>query len=130
MSKEHAISGVTKLIKDLISGTITALDARLSFASDPILSAASVFSPSTWPSDSSALARFGYSEIQVLAAHFENPLKSRNYKTEGCIDEWAELKLRVQELLKLDPKQKYLALWKRILCESGDNPNLKISLDW
>ena len=63
LNKEQVISGVTKLIKDLISGTIAALDERLSFASDPISLAASVFSPSTWPSDSLALARFGYSEI-------------------------------------------------------------------
>ena len=65
-----------------------------------------MFSPSTWPSDSSALARFGSSEIRVLATHFENPLNSRHYDPEVCVDEWAELKLRIQELQKVDPTTK------------------------
>ena len=51
--------------------------------------------------------------------------KSRHYDPEVCVDERAELKLRIQELQKVDPKQKYLALWQRILRESGDNPNLR-----
>ena len=123
-NREQVIDGITKLAKDLISGTITALKSRLSFTSDPILSAASVFSPSTWPSDSSALARFGYSEIQLLAKHFETSLKTRHYEPAACINEWAELKLRIQELLQLNPRQKYLALWQRILHEFEGNPNL------
>ena len=121
-NREQVISGVTKIMEDLLSATITALEHRLSFSSNPFLSAASVFSPSTWPSNSSALARYGYSEIQLLATHFEAPLKARNYDPEACLNEWAELKLRVQELLRMNPKLKYLALWQRILNESGKTP--------
>lgn len=78
-SKQQVISGVTKIIKDLISGTISALGSRLS---DPILSAACVFSPSTWPSDSSALASCGHTETLQFASHFEIPLRARSYEPE------------------------------------------------
>ena len=111
-------------MKDLLSATITALEHRLSFSSNPVLSAASVFSTSTWPSDSLTLARYGYSKIQLLAPHFKAPLKARNYDPEACLNEWAELKLRVQELLRMNPKLKYLALWQRILNESEKTHNL------
>ena len=117
--REQVISGVTKITKDLLSSTITALESRLSFSSNPVLSAASVFPPSTWPSDSSELARYGYTEIQQLTRHFEAPLKARNYEPEACLNEWAELKLQVQELLRMNP-----TLWQRILNESQTNPNL------
>ena len=119
------VSGVTTLLGQLIMGTIPALSIRFSFASHPVLSACSVFSPTMWPSDPAALARYGYSEVQLLAEHFKGPLRSRNFNPDLCINEWPELKLRVQELLKLDPRLKYLALWQRILNESGDSPNLK-----
>ena len=80
-------------MKDLLSATITALELRLSFSSNPVLSAASVFSPSTWLSNSSTLARYGYSEIQLLATHFELPLKARKYDLEACLNEWAKLNI-------------------------------------
>ena len=62
-NREQVISDVTKIMKDLLSATITALENWLSFSSNPVLSAASVFSPPTWLSNSSALARYRYSEI-------------------------------------------------------------------
>ena len=85
-----------------------------------------MFSPSTWPSDSSALARYGYSEIQLLATHFEVPLKTRNYDPDAYFNEWAKMKLLTQELLQVNRKRKYLALWQRILNESELNNLLNI----
>ena len=117
-NREQVISDVIKILKDLLSATFIALEHWLSFSSNPVLSAASVFSPSTWLSNSSALARYGYSEIQLLATHFEAPLKARKYDLEACLNEWGKLKLRKQELIRVNPKLKYLALWQRILNES------------
>ena len=56
-SREAVVTCVTSLMETLLSGTVTALNARLSsFESSEILKASSVFSPSTWPSDSGLLA--------------------------------------------------------------------------
>ena len=106
-------------MKDLLSSTITALESRLCFSSNPVLSASSLFSPSVL-----ALARYGYTKIQQLTKHFEASIKAQNYEPEACLNEWAELKLRVQELLQLNPTLKCLAMWQRILNESQTNPSL------
>ena len=83
-----------------------------------------VISPFTWPSDRSALERFSYDDIHLLSTHFSHPLQQRGYTPESCVDEWPELKLRVQEILSREPTMKYLALWQRILTEHKMEPAL------
>ena len=56
--KNSVITAVTTLMQTLISDAISTLEARFSsFNSNPVVSVTSVFSPTTWPSDHSALAR-------------------------------------------------------------------------
>ena len=112
-------------MEKLISGAISAFEVRFSsFKSNPVMLATRVFSPFTWPSDRSALERFGYDDIRLLSAHFSYPLRQRGYTPESCVDEWPELKLRVQEILSTEPTIKYLALWQRILTEHKMEPAL------
>lgn len=110
-------------MKKLLSGTISALEVHFSsFKSNPVLLATSIFSPFTWPSDHSALARFGYEEVSLLSAHFSQPLLQGGYAPESCVDEWPELKLRVQEIHSLKLLVKYLPMWQRILNEGKTQP--------
>ena len=58
-------------MQQLLSGAISELEACFSsFELIEILKASRVFSPSTWPFDPSALARFGYDEIQLLQSNY------------------------------------------------------------
>ena len=59
------------------------------FQSDTILKASIFLSPSTWSSDLSTLATFGYDNIQLLQYHFEELLQCYGYssKFNACIDE-------------------------------------------
>ena len=110
---------MTTLMKKLISEVISILEVHFSsFQSNPVLSATSVFSPSTWPSDSSALVSFGYDQICQLSTHFSHTLQQRGYTPESCVDEWPELKLRVQESCSIEPTLQYLTMWQNILKES------------
>ena len=68
-----------------------------SFDSCPVLMASKVFSPFCWPTEASALAAFGYSEVQQLCSHFAYALQQQGYSPESCIEEWPELKLRVRD---------------------------------
>ena len=123
--KGAVVTAVTTLMEKLISGAISAFEVRFSsFKSNPVMLATRVFSPFTWPSDRSALERFGYDDIRLLSAHFSYPLRRRGYTPESCVDEWPELKLRVQEILSTEPTIKYLALWQRILTEHKMEPAL------
>ena len=113
-SSEAVVKCVTGLMQQLLTGTVSALSARFSsFEFCAVLKASNVFSPSTWPSDSSVLARFGYEEIHLLSNHFSGPLQHRGYKPELCVDEWPELKLKVVHTLSLEPSMQYLNLWRR-----------------
>lgn len=78
--------------------------------------------PFTWPSDHSALVRFGYDEVRLLSGHFSQPLQQKGYTPESCVDEWPELKLRVQEICSLEPLVGYLPMWQRILNEGKTQP--------
>lgn len=42
-------------------------------------------------------------------------LVERGYTPDSCIEEWQELKLRVQEISSLEPTVKYLYMWQQIL---------------
>ena len=76
--KESVITAVTTLMKKLISEAISVLEVRFSsFQSNPVLSATSVLSPSTWPSDSSVLVRFGYDQIRQLSTFFTRTTAKR-----------------------------------------------------
>ena len=98
-SREAVVTCVTSLMETLLSGTVTALNARFSsFESSEILKASSVFSPSTWPSDNGLLTQFGYDNINLLSNHFSGPLQHRGYKPELCVEEWPELKLKVSQI--------------------------------
>ena len=122
-NKESVISAVTALMKKLLSGAISTIEVRFSsFKSNPVLLATSIFSPFTWPSDHSALAKFGYDEVCLLSTHFSHPLRQRGYVPESCVNEWPELKLRVQEIRSLEPTLGYLPLWQRILNEGKMQP--------
>ena len=107
-------------MKSLITNAISALEVRFSsFDLNEVLKATAVFSPTTWPSDPTALARFGYDQIHLLSTHFSQALE-RGYIPESCIEEWPELKRRVQEIRTLEPTVKYLHvyIWQRILNET------------
>ena len=79
-NKEAVVTAVVALMKQLISGAISALDARFStFESDEVLKLSSVFSPSTWPSEHAVLAKYGYEEIHLLSTHFANSLQQQGY---------------------------------------------------
>lgn len=123
--KESVVTAVTTLMKTLISGAISALEARFSsFQSNQVVVATRVFSPFTWPSDQSALCKFGYDEIRLLSTHFSHPLQQRGYVPEFCVDEWPELKLVVKEMISKEPSMKYLPMWQRILNEYKLQPAL------
>ena len=125
-SSEAVVTCVTDLMQQLLSHTVSAINARFSsFESHEVLKASSVFSPSTWPSDSSVLARFGYEQIRLLSDHFSRPLQHRGYEPELCVDEWPELKLKVVRMISLEPSLEYLTLWKRILSEGPMQSSLK-----
>lgn len=124
-SKEAVITAVSTMMHKLLSGAIKALDDRFSsFKSNPVLLATGVFSPFNWPSDHSVLARFGYDEIRLLSSHFSHPLKLRGYSPECCVEKWPEMKLRVQEILTMEPTMQYLPMWQRILNEYKMHPAL------
>ena len=124
-SQSAVVTAVSALMKKLLGGAIEAITNRFqSFNSSPVLSASKVFSPFSWPTESSAFAIFGYSEIQQLSSHFAYPLQQQGYSPESCIEEWPELKLRVREILSNDPSTKYLPMWQKILNENKDNPAL------
>lgn len=90
-NKESVISAVTALMEKLLSGAISTIEVRFSsFKSNPVLLATGIFSPFTWPSDHSALAKFGYDEVCLLSTHFSHPLRQRGYVPESCVDEWPE----------------------------------------
>lgn len=85
-SKTAVVGAVAKLMQSFLSGAIKALDDRFSsFSSNPVLAATSVFSPHTWPSESSALAEFGYDNIRKLSTHFTLPLQQQGYSPDSCI---------------------------------------------
>ena len=87
----------------LLGGDIEAIiNCFGSFDCSPLLSASKVFAPSSWPTDSSSFAAFGYSDIQQLGSHSIYPLHEQGYSPESCIEEWPELKLRVKEILTKD----------------------------
>ena len=118
-------TAVSQLLKKLVSEIDKGLDSRFSsFNSNPIIQAMSVFSPFCWPSDSAALAQFGYDKIRLLSSHFAQPLQHRGYSPESCIDEWPELKQRVREILSTEPTIKYLPMWQRVLHEYKEHPAL------
>ena len=122
-NKESVISAVTALMEKLLSGAISTIEVRFSsFKSNPVLLATGIFSPFTWPSDHSALAKFGYDEVCLLSTHFSHPLRQTGYMPESCVDEWPELKLRVQEIRSLEPMLGYLPMWQRILNEGKMQP--------
>ena len=80
-------------MKKLISGGISNLEVHFSsFKSNPVLLATSIFSLFIWPSDHSALAKFGYDEVRLLSTHFSHLLQQRGYVPESCLGEWPELK--------------------------------------
>ena len=60
-----------------------------------------------------------YNDICLLSNHFSGPLQHRGYKSELCVDEWPELKLRVVHILSLEPSMQYLSLWPWILTENS-----------
>ena len=112
-------------MKKLLAGAIEAINIRFAtFDSSPVLMASKVFSPFSWPTESSALAAFGYSEIQQLSSHFALLLQHQGYLPESCIEEWPELKLRVREIYTKEPTMQYLPMWRRILNEYKENPAL------
>ena len=124
MAVSTAVSQLS-LLKKLISEIVKGLDSRfLTFNSNLIVQAMSVFSPFCWPSDSTALAQFGYDEIRLLSSHFSHPLQHRGCSPESCVVEWPELKLRVQEILSTDPTIKYLPMWQRVLHEYEEHLEL------
>jgi len=94
--KRSVVNAVTTLMKSIITNAISALQVRFSsFDSNECLKATAVFSPTTWPSDPTALAKFGYDQIHLLSTHVSQALVERGYTHESCIKEWPELKLRV-----------------------------------
>ena len=124
-SKSAVVTAVSTLMKKLLAGAIEAINNRFAtFNSSPVLMASKVFSPFSWPTESSAFAAFGYSEIQQLSSHFAYPLQHQGYSPDSCIEEWPELKLRVREILTKEPTMKYLPMWRRILNEYKENPAL------
>ena len=79
---------VAVLMKQLISGAISGLDARFSlFQLGEVLKSSSVLSPSTWPSECAVLAKFGHEEIRLLSSHFAHPLQHRGCTPDACMDE-------------------------------------------
>ena len=125
-TSQSVATSVVALMHQLISGALSALDARFStFETDEVLKASTVFSPSTWPSDRAVLAEFGYGEIRLLSHHFSCTLQHRGY--EPCADEWPELKSRVVDVdtLSLEPSLQYLDMWQKILNDSQLQPSLK-----
>ena len=89
------------------------MDTRFStFESNQVLKASSVISPSTQPSDPAALARFGHDEIKLPQNHFAQPLEHCGYSPNACVDEWAELKMKVHEIYSQEPSLQYVNLWQ------------------
>ena len=72
---KSVVTAVTTLMKKLISGAISILGVPFSsFKSNSVLLATSIFSPLTWPSDHSTLAKFGYNEVRLHSTHFSHLL--------------------------------------------------------
>ena len=64
-SKAAVVPAVSTLMNKLLEGAIAAIINQFaSFNSNPVLLASKVFSPLSWPTESSVLTTFGYSEIQ------------------------------------------------------------------
>ena len=115
-SKSTVVTAVSTLMKKLLAGAIEAINICFAtFDSSPVLRASKVFSHFSWPTESSALAAFCYSEIQQLSSHFALLLQHQGYLPESCIEEWPELKLRVREICTKEPTMQYLPMWRRIL---------------
>ena len=118
-------SAVCQLMKKLFSEAVKALESCFSTVGvKSVTQAMSVFSPHSWPRESSSLAGFGYDEISLLSSHFSLPLQHAGCSPECCCEEWPELKLRARQILTKEPSVSYLLMWKRILEEYKDNPVL------
>ena len=86
--KKSVVTAVTTLMKKLISKAISTLAVLFSsFKSNSVLLATGIFSPLTWPSDHSTLAKFGYDEVRLLSTHFSHLLQQRGCVPESCVDE-------------------------------------------
>ena len=98
-NKEGVVTAVAVLMKQLISEAISTLDTHFSSFQQVVLISRCVLFPSTWTFERAVLAKFGHEEIHLLSTHFAHPLQDRGYTPDVCMDEWAELKIKVVHVL-------------------------------